>query len=77
MKTKYKQLKLRTYDITFDRTPPPQLPQLTAPPTQPQLPAPQPFTFSLDNKFGNMLENILMPRNTDLKLIHILFLLIY
>jgi hypothetical protein len=48
-------------------TPPPQLPQLTAPPTQPQLPAPQPFTFSLDNKFGSMLENILMPREYGFK----------
>ena len=43
-------------------TPPPQLPQLTAPPPQPQLPAPQPFTFSLDNDFGKMLENMMMPR---------------
>ena len=48
-------------------TPPPQLPQLTAPPTQPQLPAPQPFTFSLDNTFGSMLQNILMPREYGFK----------
>ena len=41
-------------------TPPPQLPQLPPPPPQPQLTAPQPppFTFSLDNKFGRMLENV-------------------
>ena len=43
-------------------TPPPYFPQLTAPPTQPQ-----PFTFSLDNKFGSMLENILMPREYGFK----------
>ena len=43
-------------------TPPPYFPQLPAPPTQPQ-----PFTFSLDNKFGDMLENILMPREYGFK----------
>ena len=43
-------------------TPPPYFPQLPAPPTQPQ-----PFTFSLDNKFGSMLENILMPREYGFK----------
>ena len=48
-------------------TPPPQFPQLPAPPQQPQLPAPQPFTFSLDNKFGSMLENIMMPREYGFK----------
>ena len=52
-------------------TPPPQLPQLTAPPPQPQLtappPQPPPFTFSLDNKFGSMLENILMPKEYGYK----------
>ena len=43
-------------------TPPPQLPQLPAPP-----PPPQPFTFSLDNNFGRMLENALMPREYGYK----------
>ena len=48
-------------------TPPPQLPQITAPPPLPQLPASQPFTFSLDNTFGSMLQNILMPREYGFK----------
>ena len=48
-------------------TPPPQLPQITAPPPLPQLPASQPFTFSLDNNFGRMLENIMMPREYGYK----------
>ena len=49
---------------------PQSLPQLTPPPQFPQLPAPpqpQPFTFSLDNKFGSMLENIMMPREYGFK----------
>ncbi len=38
------------------------------PQSQPQLPVPQPFIiFSLDNKFGSMLENILMPREYGFK----------
>ena len=48
---------------------PQSLPQLTPPPQLPQLPPPppQPFTFSLDNNFGKMLENVLMPREYGFK----------
>jgi hypothetical protein len=46
---------------------PPPLPQLPAPPPLLQLPAPPPVNISFDNMFGNMLENVLMPREYGFK----------